>query len=194
MQTRNLVLLLGLALAFAAFGDAGYAPNPASLGETPQSYRIAPSDVLDISVWREESLNSKVLVRPDGAISFPLLGELAAAGLTIEQLRQEIAARLGEFLSEPEVTVAVVNTNQRVYVLGKVVKPGDFPIADRVTVTQALAMAGGLTPFADRDDIAVLRRAGAETRRFLFDYDSIEDGENLEQDILLQNGDVVVVP
>ncbi len=164
------------------------------MGEVAQDYRIVPGDILEISVWREEGLKEKVLVRPDGGISFPLLGDLPAGGLSVEQLRGELAARLGEFLSEPEVTVAVVSTNQKVYVLGKVNRPGDIPMPKRVTVMQALAMAGGLTPYADHDDIAVLRREGAETLRFLFDYDGVAGGETLEQNILLRDGDVVVVP
>lgn len=191
MQLRNMLFWLGLALAAPASADTA---NPAVPGELPYDYRIVPGDVLEISVWREEGLEQKVLVRPDGGISFPLIGNVAAGGLTVDQLRGEIGARLGEFLSAPEVTVSVVNSNQRIYVVGKVNKPGDFPILNRVTVMQALAMAGGLTPFADRDDIAVLRRSGQENLRLPFDYDSVEDGENLEQNVLLQNGDVVVVP
>jgi polysaccharide export outer membrane protein len=191
MQLRNTLLFLGFALATPVFGDMA---NPIVTGEVPHDYRIVSGDVLEISVWREEGLNQKVLVRPDGGISFPLIGTVAAGGLTVDQLRGEIAARLGEFLSTPEVTVSVVNSNQKIYVVGKVAKPGDFPMLNRVTVMQALAMAGGLTPFADRDDIAILRRAGKENLRLPFDYDLAEDGENLEQNILLQDGDVVVVP
>lgn len=191
MQLRNMLFWLGLALAAPASADTA---NPVVPGELPYDYRIVPGDVLEISVWREEGLDQKVLVRPDGGISFPLIGNVAAGGLTVDQLRGEIGGRLGEFLSAPEVTVAVVNSNQRIYVVGKVNKPGDFPILGRVTVMQALAMAGGPTPFADRDDIAVLRRSGRENLRLPFDYDSVEDGENLEQNVPLQNGDVVVVP
>ncbi|MGZ8242585.1 polysaccharide biosynthesis/export family protein [Methylomagnum sp.] len=191
MQLRNILVFLGFILAFAAFGDTA---NPASLSELPHDYRIVPGDVLEISVWREEGLNNKVLVRPDGGVSYPLIGGVAAGGLTVEQLRGELKGRLAEFLSDPEVAVSVVNSNQRVYVVGKVNKPGDFPMPNRMSVLQALAMAGGLTPFADRDDIGIIRRVGPETRRLPFDYDSAEDGENLEQNILLENGDVVVVP
>lgn len=171
-----------------------YAANDVNLGEVTQDYRILPGDVLEISVWREEGLKEKVLVRPDGGASFPLIGEFRAGGLTVEQLRSGVAAMLGEFLSEPGVTVAVVSTNQKVYVLGKVARPGDVPMPKGVTVMQALAMAGGLTPYADRDDIAVLRPQGGETLRFLFDYDGVSQGETLEQNILLRDGDVVVVP
>jgi polysaccharide export outer membrane protein len=191
MQLRNTLVLLALALASPL---SGHAANPLVTGEVPHDYRIVPGDMLEISVWREDGLNQKVLVRPDGGISFPLIGNVAAGGLTVDQLRDEIGRRLGEFLSSPEVTVSVLNSNQRIYVVGKVNKPGEFPMFTRVSVLQALAMAGGLTPFADRDDIAVLRRTDKENLRLPFDYDSIENGESLEQNILLQNGDVVVVP
>jgi polysaccharide export outer membrane protein len=191
MQLRNILVFLGLALAAPAFGDMA---NPVVPGEVPHDYRIVPGDVLEIAVWREDGLNTKVLVRPDGGISFPLIGNVTAGGLTVEQLRGEIGARLGEFLAAPEVTVAVMSSNQRIYVLGRVNKPGDFPMVNRISVMQALALAGGLATFADRDDIAILRRSGPETLRLPFDYDSVRDGENLDQNILLENGDVVVVP
>lgn len=191
MQFRNYLVFLGFILAFPAFADTA---NPAALSEVPHDYRIVPGDVLEISVWREEGLNNKVLVRPDGGISYPLIGGVTAGGLTVEQLRGEIKGRLAEFLSDPEVAVSVVNSNQRVYVVGKVNKPGDFPVPNRVSVMQALAMAGGLTPFADRDDISILRRSGDQTLRLPFDYGDVEGGERLEQNILLENGDVVVVP
>ncbi len=191
MQILKFALLLLFTLVAPVFGEA---PNSPPRAEVSSDYRIVPGDVLEISVWREEHLDNKILVRPDGGISFPLIGTVSAGGLTVDQLRSEIAGRLAAFISNPEVTVSVVNTNQKVYVLGKVNKPGEFPMASRITVMQALAMAGGLTPFADRDSISILRRSGTETLRLSFDYDSAEDGDDLEQNILLQNGDVVVVP
>jgi polysaccharide export outer membrane protein len=178
-------------LAPPVFSDTG---NPSPQGQLPYDYRIVPGDVLEISVWREEGLNNKVLVRADGGISYPLIGNAVAGGLTVEQLRGDLKDRLAEFLTDPEVSVSVVNSNQRVYVVGKVNKPGDFPMPSRISVMQALALAGGLTPFADRDDIGVLRQNNTGTLRLPFDYDSAESGEDLRQNILLENGDVVVVP
>lgn len=191
MRFRHAFIYLASLLAFPVFSDTG---NPPSQGQMPHDYRIVPGDVLEISVWREDGLNNKVLVRADGGISYPLIGSATAGGLTVDQLRGELKNRLAEFLTDPEVSVAVVNSNQRVYVVGKVNKPGDFPMSSRITVMQALALAGGLSPFADRDDIGVLRRDGSGTIRLPFDYDSVEDGEDLQQNILLENGDVVVVP
>jgi polysaccharide export outer membrane protein len=190
-----LLFLMSLATFALSAPAAPTAPKPGlAKPELPYDYQIVPGDVLEISVWREEGLDLKILVRPDGGISFPLIGSVVAGGRTVDQLRDEISKRLGDFLSSPEVTVAVVNSNQKIYVVGKVGKPGEFLILKRITVMQALAMAGGLTPFADRDDIGILRRKGKDELRLPFDYDSVESGEKLEQNILLQDGDVVVVP
>lgn len=202
MPTKIIVCLLLMAMASPdRAGVAGEAPGtkaapPKSELPAPvsQDYRIVPGDALEISVWREESLTTKVLVRPDGGISFPLIGNLIAEGQTVDQVKSQIKKRLTDFLSDPEVNVAVVATNQKVYVLGKVLKPGEIPMPAKLTVMQALSMAGGLAPFADEDDIKIIRRNGENTVTFPFDYDSVTSGEGLEQNIPLLNGDVVVVP
>jgi polysaccharide export outer membrane protein len=191
MQFRNIVLYFCVFFVSPLLADEA---NPAVTSQIPHDYRIVPGDVLEISVWREEGMESKVLVRPDGQISFPLVGNLPAGGRTVDEVRSELKSRLGEFLSSPEVTVQVLNSNQKVFVVGKVAKPGEIPMLNRISVLQALAIAGGLTPFADRDDISVLRRTEKGNLRLPFDYDTVESGENLDQNILLQNGDVVVVP
>ena len=191
MQLPRILALVLLLCASTVFADMA---NPLVTGDLPHDYRVGPGDILEISVWREEGLNQKVLVRPDGGISLPLIGNLPAAGLTMEQLKEEIGKRLARFLTAPEVTVSLLTSNQKVFVVGKVNKPGEFPMMKRVTVMQALAMAGGLAAFADHDDIAILRRSGKDDIRLPFDYDSVRNGEDLEQNILLQDGDVVVVP
>ena len=188
------VLALLLAVFFSAPPAFSGEANSAAARDLPQDYRIVPGDGLEISVWKEEGMSNKLLVRPDGGISFPLIGEMNAAGLTVGQLRAELAKRLGGLISEPDVTVSVTGSNQKIYVLGKVNKPGDFPMFARLSVMQALALAGGLTTFADRGGIKVLRQAGGRTETFGFDYDDVADGEGLEQNILLMNGDTVVVP
>jgi polysaccharide export outer membrane protein len=192
MPHRTLALLLIVCL-FASPLLAEQA-NTSLSRDMPQDYQIVPGDGLDVSVWKEDGMNSKLLVRPDGGITFPLIGELNAAGMTVGQLRGELVKRLGGLISEPDVTVSVVSCNQKIYVLGKVNKPGDFPMFNRISVMQALAMAGGLTPFADRDDVKVLRQTGNHTETFAFDYDEASQGEALEQNILLINGDTAVVP
>lgn len=191
MQNLFLLIFLCFAFGYPAFADE---PPPNQLRQTAQDYRIVPGDVLDISVWKEEGLASKVLVRPDGGISFPLVGNLQAEGLTVDQLKKEIAKRLGEYLSDPEINVAVITVNQKVHVVGKVNKPGEVLMSGHMTVMQALAMAGGLAPFADEDDIIIIRRNGDQTISLPFDYDKVSDGEELEQNIQLMNGDVILVP
>jgi polysaccharide export outer membrane protein len=158
-------------------------------------YRVGPEDVLEISVWREDALRKETLVRPDGGISYPLIGDVQAAGKTVAQLREEITKRLEKFIPEAVVSVTVLRTNsQRIYVLGKVTKPGEFPVGRSVDVLQALSMSGGLTQFADANGIRIMRREGDKQISLPFEYARVVRGEKLEQNVLLRPGDVVVVP
>jgi polysaccharide export outer membrane protein len=164
-------------------------------GDDVSGYGIQPGDVLSISVWGEPELQREVLVRPDGEISFPLVGTLPAAGLGISTLTENIAEQLDRFVPEPAVTISVLQMNgNRIYVLGRVNRPGEFVVLRRVSVLQALAMAGGLTPYAERKDIRILRGQGEDQLAMRFDYSAVERGEALGQNITLQPGDVVVVP
>lgn len=166
--------------------------NP-SVSET--GYQLQPEDVLEISVWKEEGLKKEVLIRPDGGLSFPLVGELQAAGMTAAQLQQEITQRLEKFIPDPVVSVAILKVaGNRIFVIGKVNKPGEFPAGRYVDVLQVLSMAGGLTPFAAENSIKVLRKQGGKEIVFPFKYAEVKKGENLQQNIQLQGGDVVVVP
>ena len=161
----------------------------------PSTYRVGPEDVLEISVWREDALKKEVLVRPDGGLSYPLIGEVQAAGKTVLEIREEIAKRLERFIPDPAVSVAILKVgSQRVYVIGRVTKPGEYPIGRYVDVLQALSMAGGLTPFADSNAIRVMRREGDRQVVLPFEYARVVRGEKLEQNIQLRGGDVVVVP
>lgn len=164
-------------------------------GSEEEGYAVKSGDVLFVSVWQEEALAHEVLVRPDGGFSFPLVGDIDASGKTVEQLRTELTDRLSSFISNPSVTVLVREINgNKIYVIGQVNTPGEFVVNPRVDVVQALSLAGGTTTFASLDDIFVLRRAGGTQRTLPFDYTDIAQGDNLEQNILLQSGDVVVVP
>lgn len=164
-------------------------------GEAPAPYRIQAGDVLLVSVWKETELQAEVIVRPDGGISFPLSGDMPAAGGTVEELRQKIDAGLRKYIPDPVVTVAVKNPiGNRIYVVGKVNKPGEFLLSGKVDVMQALAMAGGATPFAEIDDIRILRRDGQQQTSLRFRYTDAQRGRELEKNILLQSGDTVVVP
>jgi len=159
------------------------------------TYRVGPEDLLEISVWREETLKKEALVRPDGGISYPLIGEVQAAGRTVGEIRDEIVKRLDKFIPDPVVSVTVLKTgSQRIYVLGKVAKPGEFQVGRYVDVLQALSMAGGLTPFADSGNIRVMRREGDRQIVMPFEYAAVIRGQKLEDNIQLRAGDVVVVP
>lgn len=158
-------------------------------------YRIGPEDVLHISVWREDTLQREVLVRPDGGISFPLAGDLQAAGKTVEELQTEITERLRKYIPEPAVTVSVDKVaGYRIYVLGQVQDPGQYVVGRYVDVLQALTLAGGLTPFASEGNIKILRRENGEEIVLPFSYSAVKAGTNLGQNILLKSNDVVVVP
>ncbi len=169
--------------------------TPLSHDDVPVAYLIGAGDVLDISIWKEDGLEREVLVRPDGGIDFPLVGELQAGGKTTEELQAEIKKKIKRFITDAVVTVSLKQIyGNTIYVLGKVARPGQYVAKHYMDITQALAMAGGLTPYAAAGSIKVLRRRGAKQKVFKFDYSDIEDGENLEQNIVLKNGDVVIVP
>ncbi len=158
-------------------------------------YLVQPGDVLLVSVWKEEDLTQQVIVRPDGQITFPLVGEAAAAGNSIESLRLLIADRLHKYIPDPVVTVSVQQLiGNTVYVIGKVNRPGVFPIVRNVDVMQALSMAGGTSTYAALNDIKILRRENGKLRAMSFKYAEVEKGKRLEQNIVLRAGDVVVVP
>lgn len=195
MAIRGPVLLVFLLLfAAAPFGRA-QAPVANAPPVDAATYRVGPEDLLEISVWREDALRKEALVRPDGGISYPLVGDVHAAGKTVLEIRDEIARRLQKFIADPVVSVAILKVgSQRVYVIGKVNKPGDFPVGHYVDVLQALSMAGGLTPFADGNDIRVMRREGDQQVVLPFEYGRVVRGQKLEQNVRLRAGDVVVVP
>ena len=158
-------------------------------------YRIGPEDVLKISVWKEDDLDRDVLVRPDGGISYPLVGDIQVSGRTPLEVQEEISSRIARFIPEAEVTVAVDEVSgYTVFVLGEVNEPGQFTLGRYVDVVQALTLAGGTTPYASDRDIRVLRRQDGREVTYEFDFRDIERGRDLDQNILLQSGDVVVVP
>lgn len=159
-------------------------------------YRVQPGDVLDVTVWKEEGLQKEVLVRPDGGLSFPLVGDFKAQGLSLEQIQKLLSERLGKYIPDPVVTVSALKLlGNKIFVLGKVNKPGEYVANSYVDVVQALAMAGGLAPFAAVNDIKVLRRDENGFQKALpFKYGDVEEGKALNQNVMLQTGDEVVVP
>lgn len=189
-----LSLLLGLWLAAAGTAQA-------------QSYRVKPGDVLDVSVWQDPKLNRQIVVAPDGFVAFPLAGRFKAGGLTTGAVESQLKERLQkQFTTDLDVTVSYVQSEKRelkeakeaeytVYVTGEVGKPGAFVVPKRPpTIMQALALAGGLGPFAAERRIQVIRKAKGEDRVFEFNYRDYTRGRDMEGNITLRTGDVVVVP
>lgn len=202
---RSLVLrlpgrCLGLgALAGLLLGALAASPGPAAaqqLVDPAGDYRLNPGDVIEISVWKEPELQREVLLLPDGNIAFPLVGTLKAAGRTPGEIQAAVEERLMRYFPEPVVTVSILRVaGNKLYVTGQVNQPGQFTVEQPIDVLQAIALAGGLTAFADEDDIYVLRRAPDGSQSALaFDYDAVADGSDLSTNVVLQQGDVVVVP
>ena len=162
---------------------------------SPQdAYRINPGDLLEISVWGEEDLQREVRVRPDGAFSFPLAGEILARGRTPTEVRQDLDSRLSRYVPDLVTTVTVTATDgNQIFVIGQVTMPGRFVMNPALDVVQALSLAGGMTPFADVKNIVILRRQGTRQTAMNFDYTAVSTGRSLDQNIVLRSGDVVVV-
>jgi polysaccharide export outer membrane protein len=180
-------------------GCALFSPGARSGASTEtareQSYILGPEDVLMISVWKDEHLTKEAVVRPDGMISFPLVGDVKAADRTVEEVRADLTKQLSKFIPNPHVSVAVTKLlSYRIYVLGRVNKPGEYMVGHNTDVLQALSLAGGVTPYAAENDIKIMRRERGEQRVFEFRYGDAKNGKDLVQNILLQRGDVVMVP
>ena len=158
-------------------------------------YTIGPGDTLEISVWRDESLSRDVIVPPDGVISFPLIGDINIAGMTVGNLRDTVTKKLGDYIPDATVTVILKTFESlRAFVIGKVEKPGMFVISLDTNVMQVLSMAGGLNPYASENNINILRKVKGNTVKIPFKYGDVLKGRNLKQNIILQRGDVIVVP
>lgn len=158
-------------------------------------FYLGPGDVLEVSVWKDEALSRQVVVRPDGKISFPLIGDVVARGRTVDALREAVETRIKAFVPDAPVNVMVVQVGSpKVYVVGKVAKPGLYIMGEALRVMQVLAMAGGMTPFAKKDDIIIIRKDNGGQKVFPFNYSKVADGKDLEQNIRLEPGDTVVVP
>jgi polysaccharide export outer membrane protein len=158
-------------------------------------YKIGPQDILRIDVWKEPDISRTVPVRPDGKISLPLLNDVQAASLTPMQLAAAIEDGFKKYITSPQVTVSVTEINsRRVYVTGEVTRTGAFPLLPNMTVLQALSSSGGFTAFAKIKNIYVLRVEEGKQVKHPFNYKDVVSGKNQAQNILLQPGDVIVVP
>lgn len=170
----------------------GDVPDPAKPPE--EFYVVGPGDALHITLWKEPSLSGPVTVRPDGFITLPLVNEVQVVGLTTEKLRETLEQRYREYVTDAYVTVRIEKiASSEIFLIGEVGKPGAYLATGNDTVLQLLTRAGGLTPFASRHKIRILRRAGEKITEYSVDYDAIVEGD-LKQDILLRPGDRIIVP
>lgn len=177
----------GVLLALAATAAPASPPDP--------PYTVKPGDTLLVSVWKEPELQRPVLIEPDGTFAFPLCGQIDAHDKTVGQLQQQITQHLARFITDPVVTVSLQKiAGNRVYVIGQVTKPGAFIVNPRVNVMQAIAMAGGTTPFASLGNIKIIRRTAGGQEALPFNYNDVIHGNDLSQNVTLEAGDVVVVP
>jgi len=193
---RVLALACVLVLASVACGRTVQPPPPEPAGGEKTPYVIGPSDVLQVTVWKNPELSlQQVPVRPDGRISTPLANDVQAAGLTTDELKTVLTEKLGEYVTAPEVTVVVLAVNsRRVYVLGEVVRPGPVPLATDTRVLDAVSAAGGFSTFADKDRVKIIRRGeGGAVTEYRFSYSDFVEGTADTANMLLENGDTVVV-
>jgi polysaccharide export outer membrane protein len=193
MNKRTILYAVGV-IAIAVM--IGFGEAAAQEQERPSaSYEILPGDVLLVSVWKEPDLQLELLVRPDGAISFPLAGEIWTHNRSVSDIQEELTARLARYITDPVVTVSIKEVlGNKIYVIGQVNAPGVFIVNPQVDVLQALSMAGGTTPFADLNNIRILRRNSTQQSALSFNYKEVVAGRNLQQNVILNSGDVVVVP
>ena len=192
------VVLIGVGTAFGQVPPPAQQPPPAQAAadaQVPAEYVIGPEDVLGINFWRDADMTGDVTVRPDGRITLPLIGDIQAAGLTPEQLKEAITKAASKLVEDPSVTVIVRTINSRkVFITGMVTNPNSYPLARDLTVMQLITMAGGLTEYADKKNITIIRNEGGQQRVFKFNYSDVSKGKNLAQNIVLKPGDTVVVP
>lgn len=177
-------------------GTASLVASDTSKQSPDQEFVIGLEDVLSVNVWKDPELSIKeVVVRPDGKISVPLLGDIQADGLTVRQLQDEIAGKLKDYVTAPVVTVTVIRIfSKSVSIVGQVVKPGVFPLGSPITVMELLARAGGLTLDAKPKKMKIIRKEQGKSITLPFNYNDMINGKNLKQNIFLKSGDIVVIP
>lgn len=199
--TRSRAVALLVSLFFIATGCSGlYQEMLKEIRVAPKDFLLGPEDVLDVVVWHNQDLSRTVVIRPDGMVSMPLLGDIQAGGLTANQLAERIASRLKEYKENPSVAVTVKEVNSyNVYVLGEVIRPGKYQLKSYTTVLQAISLAGGLTPYASKNLMQVVRNsANGEGRpheiHIPVKYDDIVSGTGSLGNFYLMSGDTIVVP
>ena len=191
----GVVVSLGSGVSAARAAQVPAADTAPAAVEEPAPYYVAPGDVLRIAVWKEPELSTDVFVRLDGMITVSVVGDVRAAGKTTEQIATEVRTKLRSVLEVPQVTVTVAQAvSARFYVVGEVAVSGAFPLTGRITILQALALAGGFREFAKRDRIVVIRERRGQRQAIVFNFRDLEAGINLEQNIAVEAGDTLIVP
>jgi polysaccharide biosynthesis/export protein len=202
---RGVLLALAGALMMSLpgpdlFAQSKDAPAPAApqtaapAADLPADYVIGAEDQLGIVFWRDADMSADVTVRPDGIITLPLIGDLRVVGLAPDALRLKVQSEAAKFVNDANVTVIVKQVNSRkVFIMGQVTRPGEYPLIASRNVMQVIALAGGLTEYADAKNIRIMR-GQSQTTVFKFNYREIERGKNLAQNILLKPGDTLIVP
>jgi polysaccharide export outer membrane protein len=175
-------------------GPVAQSTPPANPVAVASQLILGPADVIHIGVWKNVDLTQTVTIGPDGFVSLPLLGDVYVAGMTANQLTQDLKAKLSSYMTNSQVSVSIVEIHSRqVFVTGQVGKPGGYPLVAPISVLQLIAQAGGLNTFANRKDIVILRGSGSQVKRLKFNYNNAVRGDP-EQSISLQPGDTVIVP
>ena len=191
LKSNHRFIILGVFLSLFLCNKISFAQNGNGTGH----YLIGPTDILQIYVWKEPELTRDINVMPDGNITFPLIGEIQAEGKTVEDLKKTITEKLENYVTAPEVTVIVNESrSRRVYTVGKLNRPGPYPLMPDMTVLQILSTAGGFAEWADEKNIWIIRREGGKEVQIRFNYKEYISGDNLEQNILLKPNDTIVVP
>lgn len=195
----NLMSAIALSLVLATVQIGFTQDKPVQTWSAKQQaseYRISAGDILEISTWKEAELTRKeVIVRVDGRLSFPLLGDIPAAGMTPIELTETIQKGLKEYISNPVVTVTLTGAgSQKIYILGEVLKTGEYPLTKNLTVLQAFALAGGFTQWAAKDEIILMRKEGSREKIYKINYKDIVKGKEVDTNIMLQANDTIVVP
>jgi polysaccharide export outer membrane protein len=189
MKAVAVAALLGLLAC-----QSGPSEPPPATARADEAYRIGPADRLQVRVWKNPELTIEAPVRPDGLISVPLLDDVAAAGLTAEEMKEILTQEYSEYISNPEVSVVVVQTgSRRVSVIGEVQRPGPIPLVTDLRMLEALSAAGGFSTFANRRAVQLIRYVGDEEFVYIFDYKAFIKGDAPGSNVLLEPGDTIVV-
>jgi polysaccharide export outer membrane protein len=205
MAGKTILLVTFIAGCLVLTGCGGGIPSVKTLAQVHQpknpaaasgdSYLIGPGDKLSIDLWKERDLSKQVAVRLDGKISLPLIEDVTAAGLTCAELGTQLTERYKHYVEYPVVSVTVLESHsKKIYLVGKVTKPGEYPLQKNMTVVQAISLGGGLTEWADASDIKLIRKIEGVEKTFRVDYDAIVSGKDLGQNVQLEPDDTILVP